>query len=95
MPTVVEFMGMKLGLTICEDVWEHEPARLAKAAGAELLLAINASPYEQKKQRAREAVLRERVVETGLPIAYVNLVGGQDELVFDGVPSRSMPAARW
>jgi NAD+ synthase (glutamine-hydrolysing) len=83
-PAVVEFMGVKLGLTICEDVWEAEPARLARAAGAELLLTINASPYEKKKQRAREAVLRERVLDTGMPIAYVNLVGGQDELVFDG-----------
>ncbi len=83
-PAVVEFMGVKLGLTICEDVWEPEPARLAKAAGAELLLTINASPYEQKKQREREAVLRDRVVDTGLPIIYVNLIGGQDELVFDG-----------
>ena len=83
-PAVVEFMGVRLGLTICEDVWEPEAARSAKAAGAELLLTINASPYEQKKQRAREAVLRERIADTGLPIIYVNLVGGQDELVFDG-----------
>ena len=83
-PAVVEFMGVKMGITICEDVWEPEPARLAKAAGAELLLIINASPYEQKKQRRREAILRERIADTGLPILYVNLVGGQDELVFDG-----------
>jgi NAD+ synthase (glutamine-hydrolysing) len=83
-PVVVEFAGLKLGLTICEDLWEQEPARLARAAGAELLLSINASPYEQRRQRVREAVLRERVIDTGLPIIYVNLVGGQDELVFDG-----------
>jgi NAD+ synthase (glutamine-hydrolysing) len=83
-PAVVEFMGVKLGLTICEDMWESEPARAAAAAGAEALLIINASPYEKKKQRAREAVLRERVAETGIPVVYVNLVGGQDELVFDG-----------
>jgi len=81
---VVEFMGVHLGLTICEDVWEAEAARIARSAGAELLLTINASPYEQKKQRAREAVLRQRVLDTGLPIIYVNLIGGQDELVFDG-----------
>ncbi|MET0280188.1 MAG: NAD+ synthase [Steroidobacteraceae bacterium] len=81
---VVEFMGVKLGLTICEDVWESEPALATRAAGAEVLLVINASPYEQHKQRAREAVLRERVAETGIPALYVNLVGGQDELVFDG-----------
>ncbi|MDQ2640909.1 MAG: NAD+ synthase [Pseudomonadota bacterium] len=82
--TVTDFMGMRLGLAICEDVWESGPARDAKERGAEALLVLNASPYEQRKQRAREAVLRERVAETGLPIAYVNLVGGQDELVFDG-----------
>ncbi|HWL62128.1 MAG TPA: NAD+ synthase [Steroidobacteraceae bacterium] len=82
--TVTDFMGLRLGLAICEDVWESGPARGAKERGAEALLVLNASPYEQRKQRAREAVLRERVAETGLPIAYVNLVGGQDELVFDG-----------
>ncbi len=82
--TVADFMGLRLGLAICEDVWEPGPALGAKQGGAEALLVLNASPYEQRKQRAREAVLRERVAETGLPIAYVNLVGGQDELVFDG-----------
>jgi len=83
-PAVVEFGGVKLGLVICEDLWEKGPARLARAAGADLLISINASPYERRRQRVREAVLRERVVDTGLPIIYVNLVGGQDELVFDG-----------
>jgi NAD+ synthase (glutamine-hydrolysing) len=83
-PVVAQFMGLRLGLTICEDVWEPEPARAAKAAGAEALLVLNASPYEQRKQREREAVLRARTADTGLPIAYVNLVGGQDERVFDG-----------
>ena len=83
-PAVVEFGGVKLGLTICEDLWESEPARLARAAGAELLVSINASPYEQRRQRVREAVLRQRTTDTALPIIYVNLVGGQDELVFDG-----------
>jgi NAD+ synthase (glutamine-hydrolysing) len=81
---VVEFDGVRLGLTICEDVWEAEPAQRARAAGADLLLTINASPYEQRKQREREAMLRQRIDETGLPVVYVNLVGGQDELVFDG-----------
>jgi NAD+ synthase (glutamine-hydrolysing) len=83
-PVVAEFAGVRLGLAICEDVWEAEPARAARAAGAELLVVINASPYEQRKQREREAVLRQRVDDTGLPVVYVNLVGGQDELVFDG-----------
>jgi NAD+ synthase (glutamine-hydrolysing) len=75
---------MRLGLVICEDLWEAEPARAARAAGAELLLAINASPYELHKQREREQVVRERVLDVALPLAYVNLIGGQDELVFDG-----------
>jgi len=81
---VTDFMGVRFGLAICEDVWEPDPARGARVRGAEALLVLNASPYEQKKQRAREAVLRARIAETGLPMAYVNLVGGQDELVFDG-----------
>src|SRR5512139_3584812 len=82
--TVVALAGVRLGLAICEDVWEPEPAQAALAAGAEVLLVINASPYEQRKQRERERVIRERITETGLPVVYVNLVGGQDELVFDG-----------
>ena len=82
--SVVTLGGVRLGLSICEDIWEPEPAQAARAAGAELLLVINASPYEQRKQRERERVIRERIAETGLPVIYVNLVGGQDELVFDG-----------
>ncbi len=83
-PTVVQFEGLRLGVLICEDVWEPEPCAALRALGAEALLIINASPYEIHKQREREAVLRQRVGETGLPAAYVNLLGGQDELVFDG-----------
>jgi len=83
-PVVIELRGFGLGLLICEDIWQPAPARAAGAAGAELLLVTNASPYEQGKQAAREAMLRERAIETGLPIVYVNLVGAQDELVFDG-----------
>jgi NAD+ synthase (glutamine-hydrolysing) len=82
--TVVTLGGVRLGLSICEDIWEAEPAAAARAAGAEVLLVINASPYEQRKQRERERVIRERIADTGLPVVYVNLVGGQDELVFDG-----------
>ena len=75
---------MRLGLAVCEDVWEAEvPARL-KADGAQLIVAINGSPYELAKQAQREELLAARARETGLPLAYVNLVGGQDELVFDG-----------
>lgn len=83
-PTVVDWRAFKLGLLVCEDIWEPEPAQLARAAGAELLLVSNASPYEIHKQREREEVARARARDVGLPIAYVNLVGGQDELVFDG-----------
>jgi NAD+ synthase (glutamine-hydrolysing) len=69
---------------ICADVWEAEPALKAKAAGAELLIALNASPFHMEKQSTRIEKLRERVAETGLPVIYTNMVGGQDELVFDG-----------
>ncbi|MFO1400208.1 MAG: NAD+ synthase [Steroidobacteraceae bacterium] len=82
--TVVDFRGWKLGLLICEDIWEAEPARAAAAGGAEILLVINASPYEMHKQQERERVARARVAEVGLPLVYLNLFGGQDELVFDG-----------
>lgn len=82
--TVVEHAGFRLGLLICEDLWQDGPVAAARAAGAEILLVTNASPYEQGKQAQREALLQRRARESGLPIAYVNLVGGQDELVFDG-----------
>jgi NAD+ synthase (glutamine-hydrolysing) len=83
-PTVAACRGVRLGLLVCEDLWEPEPARLSHAAGAELLVVINASPYEIHKQREREEVASARAREVSLPIAYVNLLGGQDELVFDG-----------
>jgi NAD+ synthase (glutamine-hydrolysing) len=76
--------GVRVGLLICEDVWTAEPAAAAAAAGAELLLVINASPWDAAKQAAREAVLVARAQETGCAIAYLNLVGGQDEVVYDG-----------
>ncbi|MFT3906002.1 MAG: NAD+ synthase [Steroidobacteraceae bacterium] len=82
--TVVDYQGCRLGILICEDIWESEPARAAKADGAEVLLVINASPFEQRKQGERERVVRERIAAQGLPVVYLNLVGGQDELVFDG-----------
>ena len=82
--TVVELDGRRIGLMVCEDVWEPEPAAAAVADGAELLLVINASPYELRKQVQRETIVRDRVREVARPIVYVNLVGGQDELVFDG-----------
>jgi len=76
--------GVRVGLLICEDVWQPEPAAQAAAAGAELLLVINASPWDEAKQAGREAVLVARARETGCAIAYVNMVGGQDEVVYDG-----------
>lgn len=81
---VFEHEGVKLGVLICADVWESAPALLAKAAGAELLIALNASPFHMQKQSTRLEILRHRVTETNLPIIYTNMVGGQDELVFDG-----------
>ena len=84
-PTVVELNGIKAGILVCEDVWAPEPAGQARGAGAQVLLVINASPYEVNKQRQRELeVARARVSETGIPLVFVNLIGGQDELVFDG-----------
>jgi NAD+ synthase (glutamine-hydrolysing) len=83
--TIVEVKGIKAGVLVCEDVWEAEPARQARKAGAQLLLVINASPYEVDKQSQREHdVAARRVQETGLPLVFLNLIGGQDELVFDG-----------
>jgi NAD+ synthase (glutamine-hydrolysing) len=82
--TVVDFDGYRLALLICEDVWEPEPAMEAKRLGAEALLIINASPYEMHKQRERERVVRDRIAQVELPAVSVNLIGGQDELVFDG-----------
>jgi len=84
-PTVVEIGGANVGVLVCEDVWEKEPANAARAAGAQMLAVINASPYEVNKQSQREiSVVRERVREVRLPVAFLNLIGGQDELVFDG-----------
>ncbi len=81
---VAEVNGVPLGMTICEDIWMPEPARQARQAGARLLVNINASPFHVGKGDIRESVVAGRVAETGCPVVYVNLVGGQDELVFDG-----------
>lgn len=81
---VIDFKGHKLGLLICEDVWEPAPMAGVSAAGAELVLSLNASPYHRGKAWIRESLLAQRSKENGLPLLYLNLVGGQDELVFDG-----------
>ena len=83
-PTVVELGGIRTALLVCEDVWEPAPAKQAADAGAELALVINGSPFSVRYQERREAVVRARVLENKLPMVYVNLIGGQDELVFDG-----------
>ena len=84
-PTLIELEGIRAGVLVCEDVWDAEPARQARQAGAQVLLVINASPYEVDKQTQREQeIVRARVGETGIPMVFLNLIGGQDELVFDG-----------
>ncbi len=83
-PLVFIHHGVHFGVLICADVWEPTPATLARDAGAEVLLVLNASPFHIDKQPARHEIVRARVSETGLPIVYTNMVGGQDELVFDG-----------
>ena len=75
---------LKIGLLICEDAWSEAPARLTRDAGAELLAVISASPFHVDKGDEREQMMRKRVLACGLPLVYANLVGGQDELVFDG-----------
>ncbi len=81
---VFELNRIPVGLCICEDVWGPNPAAMARRAGAELLININASPFTLEKSVERSGVLCARAAETGLPILYVNLVGGQDDLLFDG-----------
>ncbi len=83
-PLVIEIDGVRLGLLICEDVWESEPAIDAKQAGAEALVVINASPFDPGNRGERHKVVRRRAGENELAIAYVNMVGGQDDLIFDG-----------
>jgi NAD+ synthase (glutamine-hydrolysing) len=83
-PLVVDVRGVPIGVIICEDAWKPGPAQAARAAGAELLLIPNASPYRDDKLTDRLRLFADRHAETGLPTVYCNLVGGQDELVFDG-----------
>lgn len=83
-PLVMEIGGVRAGVLICEDAWEAGPSLQARRAGAQLLLVPNASPYRDDKLADREVMFAERSSDTRLPIVYCNLVGGQDELVFDG-----------
>ncbi|MGX2032619.1 NAD+ synthase [Methylocaldum gracile] len=83
-PCVFDLQGVPVGITICEDLWLPGAVEQAAQAGAKLILNINASPYHANKIKEREAVARERIAVTDVPLVYVNLIGGQDELVFDG-----------
>lgn len=97
---VFEIAGVPVGLLVCEDLWHPEPVASTVAAGARLVVVPNASPFERDKLADRDALLAARQAETGAAIAYLNLVGGQDELVFDGASvlvdadGRLHPAAR-
>jgi NAD+ synthase (glutamine-hydrolysing) len=83
-PCIISIRDIPIGLTICEDIWHPRPVQLTKKAGARLIININASPYHINKHDERIAVIAKRISETGVPVVYLNLVGGQDELVFDG-----------
>ncbi len=83
-PMVVEISGLRVGLLICEDAWFDEPAQAACAAGAQLLCVLNASPFHLDKAAEREARMADRARAVGRPLLYAHLVGGQDEVVFDG-----------
>ena len=82
---IYKVRGVNIGITICEDIWiPNGISTDLTTLGAQVILNLNASPYEKEKLQTREMVLKERVEETGIPIVYVNQVGAQDELVFDG-----------
>jgi len=83
-PCVFELEGVKFALNICADIWQEHAAQRALNAGAQILLVLNASPYHLDKQQSRYEAIRDRTGETRLPVVYANMVGGQDELVFDG-----------
>ena len=81
---VFEVHGVRVGLLICEDAWFAQPAQDAKDAGAQLLVVLNASPFHRGKSQERESAMQQRCIATGLPLVYAHLVGGQDEVVFEG-----------
>lgn len=83
-PCIIDLEGLPAALSICEDLWAAGPAKEASENGAEILININASPFHSSKQAEREKIIKQRCNETGMQIVYANLVGGQDELVFDG-----------
>ena len=83
-PGPIVFRGARVGVPICEDIWGPDPVECILETGGEILLVGNASPYERDKLAIRQNIAVARVVESGLPLIYLNMVGGQDELVFDG-----------
>ena len=83
-PLLFEIEGIRFAINICADIWKPDAARRAREAGAQVLLVINASPYAIDKQASRYQTIRERISETGMAMIYANMVGGQDELIFDG-----------
>src|SRR5271166_500687 len=96
-PGPIVFRGVRIGVPICEDIWGPDPVECILETGGEILLVGNASPYERDKLIIRQNIAVSRVVESGLPLIYLNMIGGQDELVFDGGsfalnPDRSLGA---
>jgi len=83
-PLVVEVAGVRVGVIVCEDTWTPEATAAARAAGAQLIVSTNASPFYHDKHLDRKRILQDRRAESGVPLIYLNCVGGQDELVFDG-----------
>lgn len=83
-PLVIDYRGIPLGITICEDLWHKTPFAKSLAAGAKVVISINASPYDMSKHETRVELLTTHAMKSSVPILYVNCVGGQDELVFDG-----------
>src|SRR5690606_10296610 len=84
LPGPIAFRGVRLGVPICEDIWFPDVCECLAETGAEILLVPNGSPYELNKDDKRLSLAAMRVAETSLPLAYLNRVGGQDEIVFDG-----------
>jgi NAD+ synthase (glutamine-hydrolysing) len=82
--SVFKINGIRIGINICEDVWDSQPISATRAAGAECVIVINGSPYESASQANREAQVSSRIADVHIPVIYTNMVGGQDELVFDG-----------
>lgn len=83
-PVVFDLGGIPTALSVCEDIWYPQPIQQARTAGAELMLNLSASPFHRDKQREREEIIAAQAQAAAMPVVYVNLVGAQDELVFDG-----------